>query len=163
MRRSWAVSLLLAGFLLGCTGGKSPAGEAPQEGSLAAFEVERTAQGWMGRYSRRDAGLAALLAGQPGWARYRDMALFDALQFFAGSEKPGDRLGAARSYLSLADLFATLDGLFLEVEAAYLEGLGAGAGSAQRARRAYVRLRLRDLPGARAEFDAPPPEGQDFL
>ncbi len=166
MRRNWAGSLLVAALLLGCTGGQTPAGAAPppgvSPGVSVASEAEPTRAGWMGRYSRRDAGLAALLASHPGWSHYRDMDLLEGLQFFAGSPKAADVLGAARSYLALADLFGALDGLFLEVEAAYLDGLGARAGGPERARRAHVRLRLGDLAGARAEFDAPAPEGQVY-
>jgi len=163
LRRNWAASLLGAALLLGCPGGQTPAGETPQAGAPAGAEVEQTRAGWMGRYSRKDPAFAALLSGHPGWAHYRDMALLEALQFFAGSEKAADRLGAARSYLALADLFEALDGLFLEAESGYLEALGARAVGPERARRAYVRLRLRDLAGARAEFDAPAPEGQGFF
>ncbi len=159
--RSWAGSLLLAlALLLSCTDGRSPAAGQDPPGNR---EAEAALLGWMGRFAQKDEGLRKLLEGQPAWALLRDMALLEAIQAFSSSDRPADRVGAARSCLAMADLFAAADGLFLEAEAAYLEALGAGADSGDRVRRAFVRLRLRDLAAAGADFAGPPPDGARFL
>jgi hypothetical protein len=117
----------------------------------------------MGRYSRRAEGPRKLLTEQQGWERLREMALFEAVQLFLGSERPSDRIGARRCYLALADLFASLDELFLDVESAYLESLGSAAEPHDRARRGFIRLRRAESKRAAAEFLDPGPEGFGFL
>lgn len=136
---------------------------AAREGAPGDREAEAAAAGWMGRFARKDEALRALLSGQPAWLRLRDMELLEAFQAFSGSGRPGDRVGAARAGLALADMFAAADGLFLDAEGAYLEALGEAAAPPDRVRRAFVRLRRGDLAGAGAAFAAPPPEGGQFL
>jgi tetratricopeptide (TPR) repeat protein len=93
----------------------------------------------------------------------RAMALLEAVQQFVDSQQLSDRIGAGRSYLALADLFAALDRLLLEAESAYLDSLGDEAGAAQRARRGFVRLRQGEVERAGIEFDGPAPQGFEFL
>jgi tetratricopeptide (TPR) repeat protein len=95
----------------------------------------------MGRYSRRDEGLRVLLSSQEGWGKYRDMALFEAAGLFKGGAAEADHIGAARSYLALADTFAALDELFLGVEVGYFEALASGASAGERARMEAARQR----------------------
>jgi tetratricopeptide (TPR) repeat protein len=106
----------------------------------------------MGRFALRDPELAALLAGQAGWGLLRDMELGRAAEAFGAWETPADRVGAARAWLELAALHAALDGIVLDAEAAYLDGLGPDADPAARAARGLVALRLGDRETARSAF-----------
>lgn len=111
----------------------------------------------MGRFGSRDPQLAALLAEQPGWGLFRDMELGLAAEAFGGADAPAGRVGGARAWLELAALYDALDGLVLEAEAAYLDGLGPQAGARVRLDRGLAALRLGDLETARRALGDPPP------
>ncbi len=152
-RRSWAVSLLVLGLGIACT-------QAPEGGAAVTApdpEVRLCRDGWMGAYARRSDEVAALLTGGKGWVSFREGRLYDALQAFSATGAPEP--GLVRTYLAFADLYAALDGLFLETEALYL-GEAAGGDPALEARQGWVALRRGDRAAARRAFgDAAAPRG----
>ncbi len=150
-RQSCLASLLalsLAGG--GCTG-KSPADGTPARGS----EVQAAIQGWMGRYARRDPAIGRILREQRGWLHYRRMELFEAIQAF--NPEAGASPGLVRTYLEFADLYASLDRVFLETEAAYLAGAVTRGPPRLRARKGWVALRQGRLDAAREVFEREDP------
>lgn len=111
----------------------------------------------MGRYASRDEALRVLLSSQEGWGKLRDMELFEAADLFSSGGSDTDRLGTARTYLALADAFASLDELLLATESVYLDSLGDRAGPLEQARGGLVRIRRGDLAPARSLFAKGPP------
>ncbi|MDF1553532.1 MAG: hypothetical protein P1P84_10745, partial [Deferrisomatales bacterium] len=157
------VRLLRIGLLLAVAftqGVASPPALAAVPG--ASSEAAAVAQGWMGRFSRREPDLASLLQSNPGWGYLRDMDLFAAVQSFEGGGRPADRIGAARAYLALADLCGALDRLLIEVEGSYFASRAGPLSPAQRARRMMVLLRAGETAAVRAELDLGAPEGFGF-
>lgn len=152
------IALLLA---VACTQGVAPPlALAAVPG--ATSEAVAVAQGWMGRFSRREPDLATLLQANPGWGHLRDMDLFEAVQSFEAGDQPADRIGAARAYLALADLCGALDRLLIEVEGAYFASRAGTLSPAQRARRLVVLLRAGETAAVRAELGVGAPEGFGF-
>lgn len=141
---------------LACTQGISPPSQAADPG------VNAILTGWMGQFVRREPALAEVLKSSPGWGQLRDMSLFEAVQSFEAGRRYTDRIGAARSYLALADLCSSLDQLLIEVETAYLDSPSGVPTSAQRARRVVANLRAGALDSVRAELDTAAPEGFAF-
>ncbi len=115
--------------------------------------------GWMGRYAARDPRVAAVLAGQPGWTRLRDMDLFGAVQAFSAGRDEEDRVGLGRAYLALADLFEGLDRAFLGAEKRYLSGQPSDAA---RIRLGFVALRQGNLGRAARALGPEPPAGLGY-
>ncbi|MBI5015761.1 MAG: hypothetical protein HZB55_09770 [Deltaproteobacteria bacterium] len=134
--RSWAASAALALALVAC--GRE---NAPSAGPRPAEAVQAVLDSWMGQYSRRDETLRVLLSAQEGWGKLRAMALVDAAGLFSGSAGEADRLGAARSYLALAETFSGLDELQLAAEERYFGALGSRASAGERARGESARRR----------------------
>lgn len=158
--KRFACSLLMLMCGAACTQGAELAANPTAEGGVET-EARAVEQGWMGSFSRHDPELAALLKANPGWGHLRDMALFEAMQVFANSSQPADRLGAARAYLTLADLYESLDRLLLAAENDYFATLPEPLPAAQRARRLVVWLRTEQRAGAQAELAAAA-EGFEF-
>ena len=147
-RRALAGALgagLLALLALGGCAREAPAPAAPAPDP----EVEAARQGWMGRCSRGDPEVKGLLEAQPGWRRFREMDLFEAVQAFSGESDQG--VGLARTYLAFADLYGSLDDLFLETEETFLAPARPSSGALW-ARKGWVALRRGDLATAREVF-----------
>lgn len=119
--------------------------------------VQRAEGGWIGQYAKRDDSVKKLLSSSEGWTRFRDMDLFESIRFFSSSTDPASRVGAARSYLELAEAFDALDGFFMDVETQYLDEMGMEAASGQRARLGFCFIRRGKLSRAKEVFgtDAP--------
>lgn len=156
MARFLAVLLVLAiGFLA-----------VPERGAFAAPSSEKALSSlekdWMGRFGRRDESLRRLIGSGEGWPMFRDMDLFEAVRFFTMATDPASRMGAARSYIELAQTFEALDGFFLDVETQYLDDIGTGASPAQKARLGFCYLRRGKIANAKEIFSAAPPKDAKF-
>ncbi len=145
--RSLGAGLLALVALGACT--REPQGPSPAAAPRPGLEVEAARQGWMGRYSRGDPQVTGLLEAHPGWRYFRDMDLFEAVQAFSGESDRG--VGLARTYLAFADLYGSLDELFLEAEERFLAPARPSSGALW-ARKGWVALRLEDLATARDVF-----------
>ncbi len=141
---AWGLGLLALLVLGACT--REPPGPAV---TAPDPEVEAARQGWMGRFSRGDPEVARLLEAHPGWRRFREMDLFEAVQAFSAESDRG--VGLARTYLAFADLYGSLDELFLETEETFL-GPATPSSGALWARKGWVALRRGDLATAREVF-----------
>lgn len=135
-------------------------------GSLARTPVEQFVRkaegGWVGQYAKRDESVRKLLSSSEGWTRFRDMDLFESIRFFSSSTDPASRIGAARSYLELAETFDALDGFFLDIETQYLDEMGMSATSGQRARLGFCFIRRGKLSRAKEIFGTEPPKDGKF-
>ncbi len=109
----------------------------------------------MGRYAQQDPAIGRILRDQKGWLHYRRMELFEAIQAFNPEE--GASPGLVRTYLEFADLYSSLDQVFLETEATYLAGVETEGLPRLRARKGWVALRQGRLEEAREVFEREDP------
>lgn len=133
-------------------------GAVPTQGGLE----RRLKEGWIGRYAQKDESIRKVIGANEGWAKFREMDLYEAIRFFSMVTDQASRIGAARSYVELAKSYGALEDFFVDIETQYLDELGMQATAGQRARLGFCHLLRGKTQKAKEIFSAESPKDRRF-